>query len=68
MALDALKDIGILHTDLKPDNVVCVNVQDQRLRVKLIDFGQAISFFEAWLEMGIQPIGYRWVNLVWSSI
>ncbi|XP_077574771.1 homeodomain-interacting protein kinase 3-like isoform X2 [Stigmatopora nigra] len=42
VALDALKPLGILHTDIKPDNVMCVNKQVSPLRVKLIDFGLAL--------------------------
>lgn len=62
-ALDALKVLGILHTDIKPDNVMFVNVQDQLLRVKLIDFGAAIPASKVQLGMGLQPAGYRWVLL-----
>uniref|UniRef100_A0A671WWE8 Protein kinase domain-containing protein n=1 Tax=Sparus aurata TaxID=8175 RepID=A0A671WWE8_SPAAU len=41
VAFDALKDIGMLHTDLKPDNIMLVNHKDQPYKVKLIDFGLA---------------------------
>ncbi|XP_035024839.2 homeodomain-interacting protein kinase 3 [Hippoglossus stenolepis] len=59
VALDALKGLGILHTDIKPDNVMLVNMQDQPLRVKLIDFGCAMTASQAELGMEIQPCGYR---------
>uniref|UniRef100_A0A8P4GAA3 Protein kinase domain-containing protein n=1 Tax=Dicentrarchus labrax TaxID=13489 RepID=A0A8P4GAA3_DICLA len=59
VALDALKGIGILHTDIKPDNIMFVNKQDQPLRVKLIDFGDAIPGSKIQPEMDIQPVGYR---------
>ncbi|XP_029689135.1 homeodomain-interacting protein kinase 1-like [Takifugu rubripes] len=45
MALSDLKKLGILHTDLKPDNIMLV---DQRgLKIKLIDFGLARRTHEA---------------------
>ncbi|XP_051940348.1 homeodomain-interacting protein kinase 2-like [Hippocampus zosterae] len=59
MALDALKRLGILHTDIKPDNIMCVNKQDCPLRVKLIDFGLAQVVSSVHPGMKIQPKGYR---------
>ncbi|XP_071381472.1 homeodomain-interacting protein kinase 1-like, partial [Centroberyx affinis] len=41
-AFAALKSIGLIHADLKPDNIMLVNCVDQPFRVKLIDFGLAI--------------------------
>ncbi|XP_069370244.1 uncharacterized protein [Paralichthys olivaceus] len=59
VALDFLKDHGVLHTDIKPDNVMLVNMQDQPLKVKLIDFGCAMIVPQIELGMEIQPYGYR---------
>ncbi|XP_077460845.1 homeodomain-interacting protein kinase 2-like [Stigmatopora argus] len=59
VALDALKPLGILHTDIKPDNVMCVNKQVSPLRVKLIDFGLALVVSSVHPGMKIQPKGYR---------
>ena len=59
MALDALKGLGVLHTDIKPDNVMFVNMKDQPLRVKLIDFGCAMMASQVELGMEIQPWGYQ---------
>lgn len=57
VALDALKDIGILQTDIKPDNIMFVNVQS--LRIKLINFGEAISAISAHPGMNLKLAGYR---------
>ncbi|KAI9532731.1 hypothetical protein NQZ68_029297 [Dissostichus eleginoides] len=59
VALDALKGLGVLHTDIKPDNVMCVNQLDQPFRVKLIDFGEAMTSSEVQTGMDLQPAGYR---------
>uniref|UniRef100_A0A8C6M8C8 Protein kinase domain-containing protein n=1 Tax=Nothobranchius furzeri TaxID=105023 RepID=A0A8C6M8C8_NOTFU len=39
VALSALKQLGITHTDIKVDNIMLVNHEAQPFRVKLIDFG-----------------------------
>ncbi|CAF93722.1 unnamed protein product, partial [Tetraodon nigroviridis] len=39
LALSDLKRLGILHTDLKPDNVMLVGKKE--LKIKVIDFGLA---------------------------
>lgn len=40
-ALNALKTIGVIHSDIKLDNIMLVDREAQPLRVKLIDFGLA---------------------------
>ncbi|XP_034552567.1 homeodomain-interacting protein kinase 1-like isoform X2 [Notolabrus celidotus] len=55
VALDALKGLGILHTDIKLDNVMLVS-QDQ-IQVKLIDFGEARPVSSVELGELCQPIG-----------
>uniref|UniRef100_A0A4W6DJH3 Protein kinase domain-containing protein n=1 Tax=Lates calcarifer TaxID=8187 RepID=A0A4W6DJH3_LATCA len=45
VAFSALKDMGIMYTDLKPDNVMLVNHEDQPFKIKLIDFGLAIPVY-----------------------
>ncbi|XP_077398307.1 homeodomain-interacting protein kinase 2-like [Festucalex cinctus] len=59
VALVTLKRIGILHTDIKPDNIMIVNRKEQPLMVKLIDFGNAILASKIKLGLEIQPVGYR---------
>ena len=58
MALDALKGLGVLHADIKPDNVMFVNRKAQPFRVKLIDFGCAMMASQVKVGMDIQPCGY----------
>uniref|UniRef100_A0A665UCG7 Protein kinase domain-containing protein n=1 Tax=Echeneis naucrates TaxID=173247 RepID=A0A665UCG7_ECHNA len=59
VAFEALKSIGIMHTDLKPDNVMLVNHKDQPFKVKLIDFGLAIHTSEVKVGMMMQANSYR---------
>jgi serine/threonine protein kinase len=44
-ALDHLKEIGIIHCDLKPENVLFTNSNYDQ--VKIIDFGSACTDFKA---------------------
>ncbi|XP_036978357.1 homeodomain-interacting protein kinase 2-like isoform X2 [Acanthopagrus latus] len=46
-ALDGLKEIGVIHTDVKSDNVMMVNHYRRPFEVKLIDFGLAIPTADA---------------------
>ncbi|KAG8010878.1 Homeodomain-interacting protein kinase 2 [Nibea albiflora] len=59
VAFDALKSIGILHTDLKPDNIMLVNHKDQPFRIKLIDFGLALPVSKVRVGMTMQACAYR---------
>ncbi|XP_044062863.1 homeodomain-interacting protein kinase 2-like [Siniperca chuatsi] len=58
-ALNALKSIGLAHTDIKPDNIMLVNHQLQPFKLKLIDFGLASVVSTMWRGVIIQPLGYR---------
>nr|XP_033472900.1 homeodomain-interacting protein kinase 1-like [Epinephelus lanceolatus] len=46
-ALKALKGIGVIHTDLKFDNIMLVDHRTRPFQVKLIDFGLAIKCSKA---------------------
>lgn len=59
VALDALKGLGILHADLKPDNIMLVDRRDQPLRIKVVDFGEAVTAPNALPGKVWQPPGYR---------
>uniref|UniRef100_A0AAQ6IFS6 Protein kinase domain-containing protein n=1 Tax=Anabas testudineus TaxID=64144 RepID=A0AAQ6IFS6_ANATE len=59
VAFQALKGLGIMHTDLKPDNVMLVNHKDKPFKIKLIDFGLALPEWQVQPGMVIQPFSYR---------
>ncbi|KAK1803507.1 hypothetical protein P4O66_020935, partial [Electrophorus voltai] len=46
-ALMKLKSLGLILTDLKPDNIMLVDLVRQPYRVKVIDFGSASHFSKA---------------------
>ncbi|XP_034038423.1 homeodomain-interacting protein kinase 1-like [Thalassophryne amazonica] len=58
-ALDALKSIGVIHTDIKMDNIMLVDHMEKPYRVKLIDFGLAIPADHVRRGMTCQPVSYR---------
>ncbi|KAK9514949.1 hypothetical protein VZT92_025630 [Zoarces viviparus] len=58
-ALAALKGLGLIHTDLKPDNILLVDHRTQPFRVKVIDFGLSIERSKALHNICVQPICYR---------
>lgn len=60
VAFHALKSIGVIHTDVKTDNIMVVNRFQKPLRVKLIDFGLAIHVSKAKQGSLHQPTFYRW--------
>ncbi|KAL7406668.1 hypothetical protein ABVT39_024315 [Epinephelus coioides] len=59
VALKALADIGIFHTDVKPDNIMLVNHKDQPFRVKLVDFGMAGPVNQVKVGTLMQLYGFR---------
>ncbi|TKS65472.1 Homeodomain-interacting protein kinase 3 [Collichthys lucidus] len=59
VAFKALKSIGILHLDLKPDNIMFSNHKDHPFKLKLIDFGLAQRVSDVQAAMIIQPFSYQ---------
>lgn len=59
--LEFLSNHGIVHTDIKPDNIMLVDMVNQPLRVKMIDFGLARHVSQAQWGSFLQPLCYRLV-------
>uniref|UniRef100_A0A8C3BHP3 Homeodomain interacting protein kinase 4 n=1 Tax=Cairina moschata TaxID=8855 RepID=A0A8C3BHP3_CAIMO len=61
VALDKLKELAIIHADLKPENIMLVDHARHPFRVKLVDFGLACIFSEVCFikEPYIQTRFYR---------
>lgn len=64
VALDALKSAGIIHTDVKLDNIMLVDQKNKPFRVKLIDFGLALFTYQAKVGHSCQAPGYRAPEIV----
>nr|XP_019942967.1 PREDICTED: homeodomain-interacting protein kinase 1-like isoform X1 [Paralichthys olivaceus] len=58
-ALNHLKAAGIIHADLKPENVMLVNHLQEPYRVKIIDFGLACNILAARTGSYIQSRFFR---------
>lgn len=58
-AMEALKRVGVIHTDLHLNNIMLVDHRSTPLRVKLIDFGFAIPESEAKPGMTLQKTCFR---------
>ncbi|XP_068444180.1 homeodomain-interacting protein kinase 2-like [Clinocottus analis] len=59
VAFKALKEIGVVHADLKLDNIMLTDHCGEPFKVKLIDFGVSFFTFEKLRRDFIQPLGYR---------
>ncbi|XP_074038876.1 homeodomain-interacting protein kinase 1 [Leptinotarsa decemlineata] len=58
-ALLKLKDLGLIHTDVKPENIMFVDPVRQPYRIKIVDFGSACYANKAECDTFIQSIYYR---------
>ncbi|XP_035485300.1 homeodomain-interacting protein kinase 1-like isoform X2 [Scophthalmus maximus] len=58
-AFNGLKGLGVIHSDLKPDNIMLVNHVNEPFRVKIIDFGVSFMTSDYIRGQKIQPLGYR---------
>ncbi|CAL9707576.1 unnamed protein product [Knipowitschia caucasica] len=59
VALESLRSVGVIHTDIKLDNIMFVDQEAKPFKVKLIDFGVAKFKKEMHIGDSIQPIAYR---------
>lgn len=58
-----LKSLGLIHADLKPENIMLVDPLRQPYRVKVIDFGSASHVSKAVCSTYLQSRYYRFVTL-----
>ncbi|XP_074503122.1 uncharacterized protein LOC141774379 isoform X10 [Sebastes fasciatus] len=61
-ALYGLKMQGMIHTDVKPDNIMLTNRNRIPLRVKLIDFGKAIYKSDVKPDTDAEPVYNRFLS------
>ncbi|XP_027884914.1 homeodomain-interacting protein kinase 2-like isoform X1 [Xiphophorus couchianus] len=57
--LDFLQSVGIVHADLKPENIMIVDEGQKPVRVKIIDFGLALKNPEEHRGAVLQTLWYR---------
>lgn len=57
-----LKSLGLIHADLKPENIMLVDPIRQPYRVKVIDFGSASHVSKAVCSTYLQSRYYRYFN------
>ncbi|XP_069378644.1 homeodomain-interacting protein kinase 3-like [Paralichthys olivaceus] len=63
-SLDFLQNTGIVHTDLKPQNIMMVDHVGKPLKVKVIDFGLASNSPEEQIGNVLQTLYYRSPEIV----
>ena len=62
-ALEKLKELELIHADLKPENIMLVDPRNQPFRVKVIDFGSASHRSKAVTNTYLQSRYYRCVPI-----
>ncbi|KAM7371154.1 hypothetical protein PAMP_010645 [Pampus punctatissimus] len=67
-ALSHLHSIGIVHADLKPENIMVTDRRQQPLKVKLIDFGLAKLVSEVKAGVCTQTRWYRAPEVILRSL
>jgi len=67
-ALLKLRDVGLIHADLKPENIMLVDPTRFPFRVKLIDFGSASFTSQAVCSTYLQSRYYRYIVLLMCII
>ena len=63
-AFKALKEIELIHTDVKLDNIMMVNHRRRPFEVKLIDFGLAMHASDVRIGQTFQPLIFRYGRLL----
>ena len=58
-----LKSMGLIHSDLKPENIMLVDHDRQPYRVKVVDFGSATHTSKAVASSYLQSRYYRYLIL-----
>lgn len=58
-ALSYLSLMGIVHADIKPENIMIINCKESPMRVKVIDFGLAHPALSLKTGCPVQTIFYR---------
>ncbi|XP_043935405.1 homeodomain-interacting protein kinase 2-like [Protopterus annectens] len=72
-ALMKLKNLGLIHGDLKPENIMLVDPVRQPYKIKVIDFGLAFQYSTAEHPAYLQPRFYRAPEIIlgvpnWEAI
>ncbi|XP_036929518.1 homeodomain-interacting protein kinase 1-like isoform X1 [Acanthopagrus latus] len=65
-AFKALKEIELIHTDVKLDNIMMVNHRRRPFEVKLIDFGLAMHASDVRIGQTFQPLIFRSPEIFWG--
>jgi len=63
-ALLKLRDVGLIHADLKPENIMLVDPTRFPFRVKVIDFGSASFTSQAVCSTYLQSRYYRYASVI----